>query len=125
MSYPGGQPVIVEQGVTANGQDKLTYLCPEDDVPVTFWSSRTGAAPDNPDNASMASLGIKMENSMVLINYANVDCFDITFATLPSRYHQDPWTNPATGETSSGYDDALNASQGGLATDGDDRCFAR
>jgi hypothetical protein len=113
MSYPGGTPVIVEEGVTSNGQDKLTYLCPEDDMPVTFWSRRTGDAPDNPTNASMDTLGIIMENSMVLINYANVDCFEITFAPMPSKYHQDAWENPTTGEKSAGYPVGLNASAGG------------
>ena len=113
MSYTGGKPVLVEKGVTANGQDKLTYMCPDNDVPVTFWSSRTGKNTDNPSNASMASLVAVMENSMVLINFRSVQCFEITFAAMPPEYHQDAWTNPTTGETSAGYDDNLNASAGG------------
>jgi hypothetical protein len=106
-------PVLVERGVTINGQDKLTYLCPENDLPVTMWSGRAAEATDNPTSSSLDTLTKVMESSMVLINYANVDCFDITFASMPPNYHQLPWTNPTTKEGSPGFDEGLNASAGG------------
>ena len=77
-------PKIV-QHYTANDQSIRTYHCPYDEY-VTLWSSRDGNAADNPTSTEPDQLNEMQENSMVLVNFTNTDCFDITFANMPKEY---------------------------------------
>jgi hypothetical protein len=85
-----GKPINVEHGYTKNGLTRTTFACPNDEF-VTLWSRRYGDAADNPKNVSMGSLDRLQELSMIMVNFSNVECFNVTFANMPESYHQDRW----------------------------------
>lgn len=78
------EPIIL----SPNGLKKHTYDCPELSAPngglVTLWSARYGTGSDNPTDPQ--SLNKIQEQSMVIINHVNVDCFDVTLANLPAVF---------------------------------------
>jgi hypothetical protein len=91
MSWTVGKPLTVEKNSTHNGLTKYTFMCPEDNIPVTLWSSRVGTMADNPFGADEESLSGPMENSMILINFKDVECATMTIGNMPPRYHQNDW----------------------------------
>ena len=114
ISYTAGDPILYEEDATVNHQAKYTYLCPDDDVPVTIWSRFT-ANPnyDNPKTANMANLTKASEDAMVLIEYENVDCVVFTLANMPPYYTQKVYMDSTAPErTLNGWDD-MDASLGG------------
>ena len=74
------------EGVSPNGLQIHTYDCPPAGEWVTLWSSRAGTGKDNPQDLS--HLDKVQEQSMVIVNYVNVDCFDVILANLPSQYER-------------------------------------
>ena len=71
--------------MTVNGLPVNVYDCPADGW-VTLWSSRAGVAKDNPTQAEIPldpNLGPLQELSMIQVNFTNVDCFQVNFATRP------------------------------------------
>jgi hypothetical protein len=96
ISYTAGEPILEEEDFTANGQSKYTYLCPDNDIPVTIWSKFTATDSfDNPHTSNMPNLTKAAEDAMVLIEYENVDCVTFTFANMPPRYTQNGYTDAA------------------------------
>jgi len=93
MSWTAGKPITIEKNSTHNGLTKFTFLCPEDNFPVTMWSSRVGDKLDNPNKGDEDNLTGPMENSMILISFKDVECATITIGNMPNRYHQDQWTD--------------------------------
>jgi hypothetical protein len=91
MSWTAGKPISIEKNSTHNGLTKYTFLCPDDNIPVTMWSSRVGNMSDNPFKADEDSLTGPMENSMILISYKDVQCGTMTIGNMPPRYHQNEW----------------------------------
>jgi hypothetical protein len=92
-----GAPIATDAGWTKNGQDRHTYQCP-DNEPVTIWSNSADQVSGNdypygiPITDGMLA---QQETEMLVVNYVNVEgCADITFATLPPRYHQRSWDHP-------------------------------
>jgi hypothetical protein len=81
LAATAGDPVSIEKAFTVNGQDKITYSCP-DSAPVTLWSRRNVMLPPNP------SLSLIMEAATVLVNFAQTSCVDFTFANMPRTYRQ-------------------------------------
>ena len=72
--------------VSPTGLQIHTFDCPPAGKLVTLWSSRFGKGSDNPTDT--ANLDQLQEQSMVIINYVNVDCFDVTLANLPAVYEE-------------------------------------
>ena len=72
--------------ISPNGLQVHTFDCPPAGKLVTMWSSRFGKGEDNPTDTQ--NLDQIQEQSMVIVNYANVDCFDITLANLPAVYEE-------------------------------------
>merc|ERR1719506_1460366 len=56
------------------------YDCPPAGEWVTLWSSRTGNGKDNPTD--LTNLNKVQEQSMVVVNYVNTDCFQVILANL-------------------------------------------
>jgi len=79
--------LAIKESFTVNGQAKRTYRCPENDV-VTLWSRRRALLPDT-------SLSFVLESSTVVINFANTDCADFTFANMPVSLRQTSTANGA------------------------------
>jgi hypothetical protein len=85
ISHNVGDYIAVADSFTINGQKKRTYKCPEQEI-VTLWSRRRKLLPDT-------SLEFVMESATVLINFADTDCADFTFANMPKALRQTSSTN--------------------------------
>ena len=70
--------------ISPAGLQVHTFDCPPAGKLVTLWSSRFGKAEDSPTDTG--NLDQMQEQSMVIVNYVNVDCFDMTLANLPAVY---------------------------------------
>ena len=70
--------------ISPAGLQVHTFDCPPAGKLVTLWSSRFGKGEDNPTDTD--NLDQIQEQSMVTVNYVNVDCFDITLANLPAVF---------------------------------------
>ena len=70
--------------ISPAGLQVHTFDCPPAGKLVTLWSSRFGKAEDIPTDTG--NLDQIQEQSMVIVNYVNVDCFDMTLANLPAVY---------------------------------------
>ena len=89
---------------TVNGLPIHVYDCPVDEW-VTLWSSRVGTQHDNPTqsvisvddhavteppNDSASTIGKEQERSMVQMDFAHSDCFEVIFGNMPPAYKTDP-----------------------------------
>jgi hypothetical protein len=113
-SYPHEKKVL-SAGYPRGGLDLYTYTCPSSNgvaEPVTLWSNQGGNLKDNPQSSEYSKLSLKMEQQMILVSFAHMDCFDMTFANMIGKYHQEPWTHPNTGKHHPGYPH-VKASEGG------------
>ena len=90
VSYNAGEPVINETWADLKGNFKKTYLCPDNDEPVTVWSRKRDVPP--PTSSDLASLSKEQEQAMVLIEYVGVECMRFTLASMPHKYQQQAYS---------------------------------
>lgn len=121
VSGNAGAPIAEDPAWTKNGQTRYTYACP-DSEPVTIWSAQDDKVSGNdyPNGVPITDgMTETQENEMIVINYVNVECAKFTLATLPPRYHQEPWTH-AGGDPAShpGFEVGKSAADGGHPLNG-------
>jgi hypothetical protein len=95
--------------------DRYVYQCPHQNGEpefVTLWSNQAGDTKDNPFSSSWGSIEDKGQKQMVLVSFAHMDCFNLTFANMIGKYHQASHVNPKNGKVHGGYP-LKHASEGG------------
>jgi len=117
VSWTAGKPFSVQKKATYNGLTKYRYNCPKagPNELVTIWASLELGEPEiePPISAAPADLTVKQQERMVMIEYKDVECVDLTYAAMPPAYRQQESGSEAGGNRSHGWDSGLDSSNGG------------
>ena len=112
ISWTAGKPILVTENATYTGLTSHKYKCP-DNHHVTMWANMDGTAADNPTTADPASLTREQEERMIMIEFNNIQCAEMTFAAMPVMYRQ-----VEGGQGGGGWDLSQNAANGGNPLNG-------
>jgi len=92
VSWTAGKPFSVKKKAAYNGLTKYKYNCPKagPNELVTIWASLELGEPEiePPISAAPADLTVKQQERMVMIEYKDVECVDLTYAAMPPAYRQ-------------------------------------
>lgn len=117
VSWTAGQPFSVAKKATPNGLTKYRYNCPPagPNELVTIWASQELGEPEiePPISAAPAHLSVAQQERMVMIEYHDVQCADLTFAAMPPAYRQQAAGSVEAGNRSHGWDVHRDSSNGG------------
>ena len=92
VSWVAGHPISVQPAATRNGLTRTIYKCP--DEVVTVWARMNGRmdAYAGHDFAKHDQ-EIELEERMIMVEFADFQCANLTFASMPPRYRvlEGPW----------------------------------
>jgi len=119
ISWTAGKPFLVQQKATYNGLTKYKYNCPANEL-VTIWGSMElgEASVGVPTSVAPAELTVAQQERMVMIEYRDVQCVDLTYAAMPPAYRQLESGTVEGKNRSHGWDVRLDASHGGNPLNG-------
>jgi len=117
VSWTAGKPFSVKKKAAYNGLTKYKYNCPKagPNELVTIWASLELGEPEiePPISAAPADLSVKQQERMVMIEYKDVECVDLTYAAMPPAYRQQESGSAEGFNRSHGWDSRLDSSNGG------------
>ena len=122
VSWTAGRPFLVQKKATHNGLTKYKYNCPAQgpNELVTLWASmELGEAPVG-ETASAAphEVTVAQQERLVLIEFKNVECVDLTYAAMPPAYRELASGTVKGGNRSHGWNLRRNSLHGGNPLNG-------